>query len=52
MVMQKLINRIVDNLEPCERIFKTPVPFAYTAYTIDLKELLLLMLFGIETTGL
>ncbi|MGB3760165.1 MAG: bestrophin family ion channel [Rivularia sp. (in: cyanobacteria)] len=39
IAMQELINSMVDNLGACERILKTPIPFAYT---IHLKQLLLL----------
>lgn len=39
IAMQELINSMVDNLGICERILKTPIPFAYT---IHLKQLLLL----------
>lgn len=39
IAMQQLINSMVDNLGACERILKTPIPFAYT---IHLKQLLLL----------
>ncbi|MBV6625048.1 MAG: hypothetical protein KI793_19335 [Rivularia sp. (in: Bacteria)] len=39
IAMQELINSMIDNLGVCERILKTPIPFAYT---IHLKQLLLL----------
>lgn len=39
IAMQELINSMMDNLGACERILKTPIPFAYT---IHLKQLLLL----------
>lgn len=39
IAMQQLINSMVDNLGICERILKTPIPFAYT---IHLKQLLLI----------
>lgn len=39
IAMQELINSMVDNLGACERILKTPIPFAYT---IHLKQLLLI----------
>ncbi|BAY87529.1 hypothetical protein NIES267_70510 [Calothrix parasitica NIES-267] len=47
--MPELINCMVHNLGACEGLLKTPIPFAYT---IHLKQLLLLMLFPIEAIGL
>ncbi|MFN6482786.1 MULTISPECIES: bestrophin family protein [unclassified Nostoc] len=40
--MQELLNNLVDNLGACERILKTPMPFAYA---IHLKQLLVLYCF-------